>query len=230
MRGVDVAAKNLSSKINNLFDQCRWEEARKILEREREQDPQSHWILTQLGVTFYEERRYGEALKIFQESLILLDDCPLTLWNLAGALDSLGKHNPAIKIYTWLLRSKESPEENPCWENREWADVLKADCVFRLGICFKNLGKKRPADHCFRQYANLLFTGIKGTYPIEDARQEIENLHTSHSQATMQSELRKVVHSTLKQPGIEKQKGRIKSPPIFSERDLLPKLRAASKK
>src|SRR5436305_1817161 len=104
-------SKSISSKINELFQQCKWEEARDILERERERNPDSHWVLTQLGVTFYEQLKYRDALKIFVASLNLLSDCPLTLWNLAGTLDSLGKHADAMRIYSWLLQSKRTAEE-----------------------------------------------------------------------------------------------------------------------
>src|SRR5262249_34422721 len=150
-------------------------------------------ILTQLGVTFYEEHRYDEALNLFLESLRIVPDCPLTLWNLAGTLDALGQPAQGLRIYTWLLRSKKTPEDDPCWESQEWSDALKTDCVYRLGVCFKHLGQKKKAEGCFHQYLNLISTGIEGTYSIEDVRREIQGLHGTRSRMAVQGEFRKAV-------------------------------------
>ena len=75
--------------IESLLEAEEWDAARRQIERDLERDPQNHWLLTQLGVTLYEEKRYADALKPLLESLDIVPDCPLTLWNLAGALDAL---------------------------------------------------------------------------------------------------------------------------------------------
>jgi tetratricopeptide (TPR) repeat protein len=102
-------------------------------------------------------------LPFFQAALAIVPDCPLALWNLAGTLDALGKPAEAIPLYTWLLESDKSPEEDPCWESREWTESLKADCVYRLGVCFEHLGQVEKAEECYRQYLNLLLSRIRGT-------------------------------------------------------------------
>ena len=104
-----MSREELSKRINSLFRRNAWEAARKLLEAERKKKPEDHWVLTQLGVTFYEEKRYRDALELFKKSLAIVNDCPLTLWNLAGALDALGNHSQAKEIYIWLLQAKTSP-------------------------------------------------------------------------------------------------------------------------
>jgi hypothetical protein len=224
-----MARDRLSEKINELFHRCKWEAARKLLEAERDKNPDDHWVLTQLGVTFYEQRRYEEALQLFLESLKIVPDCPLTLWNLAGTLDALGKTTQAIHIYTWLLESNVSPEQDACWESKEWAEALKADCVYRLGVCFRHQGKKQKAEHCFRQYLNLLLAGIDGSYSTEDVMREIRGLHDTGKNGGAASELRKVVSSTLQASGIEPKKGRRKTQPEFNVGKLLTSRRMATK-
>lgn len=100
-------------RINTLFQGAQWAKARQLLEREREKAPMDHWVLTQLGVTYYEERLYKEALALFERSRELVLDCPLTLWNLAGTIDVLGLHAEALEIYSGLLRSKHSSKDDP---------------------------------------------------------------------------------------------------------------------
>src|SRR5947208_676537 len=123
-----MAQSRLSKTIDDLFRRGQWEKARKLLRAEIAKELDNHWLWTQLGVTFYEERRYRDALQLFLKSREIVPDCPLTLWNLAGSLDALGKHSEAARLYTWLLRSQTTPDHDPCWESDEWADALKADC------------------------------------------------------------------------------------------------------
>ncbi len=208
-----MAGKKLNDAVNDLFEREKWDEARRLLERERKKDPESHWVLTQLGVTYYEQRRYEEALELFLASREIVPDCPLTLWNLAGALDALGKSAGAVRIFTWLLESKKSPEDDPCWESKEWADALKADCVYRLGACFEHLGKKRKAEQCYRQYLDLLLAGIEGLYSAEDVTRRIRGLHHAAMNGGAERELRKAVHATLQASGIKSNKGRRTAPP-----------------
>jgi len=107
-----------------------------------------------------------------------------------------------MRIYTSILRSKTSPDDDPCWESVEWADALKADCVYRLGVCFQHLGKKRKAEICYGQFLNLLSIGIEATYSIEDVKRQVRLLQGARRAGGMESEVRKVVHATLQASGI----------------------------
>jgi len=217
-----------NGKIKDLIQRGMWEAARTMLQRERERDPENHWVLTQLGVTFYEQRRYEEALRLFLASHGIVRDCPLTLWNLAGTLDSVGKHADATRIYTWILQSNVSPDDDPCWESKEWTDALKADCVYRLGVCFQHLGNKRKAEHCYRQFLNLLSIGVEGSYTIDDVKRHMRDFQDSGKPKNLESEVRKAINATLQASGIV-QKGRRSSLPDLDVRELIPAHRAASK-
>lgn len=226
-----MSRDTLSKKVDLLFRQGKWAKARKLLEEEREEEPTDHWVLTQLGVTFYEERRYEEALQLFSASLQIVDDCPLTLWNVAGALDSLDRHDEAVPIYTWLLRATTSADKDPCWESKEWADALKADCVYRLGLCFEHLGNREVAEHCYLQYMNLLATGIEGRYSVDDVLGKVRRLSSNGGIEGRKKELRNAIQSTL--TAVEpksKKNGSTGSAPRLNTRELFPGKLAASKR
>jgi hypothetical protein len=218
-----------SDKLNDLFRRCQWEKARQLLENEREKDPENHWVLTQLGVTFYEQKRYNEALQPFLTSYRIVADCPLTLWNLAGTLDALGKHKDAVKIYTWLLQTKRSPQDDPCWESKEWADALKTDTLFRLGCCFQSLGKRKKAEDCYRRYLNLVLIGGDGTYSVEEVTSRIRSLYNGRN-ASAGGEVQKAVKSAIQLSGSKLRKGQRIAPPRFGKNEILVGQRAASKK
>jgi tetratricopeptide (TPR) repeat protein len=186
-----------NGRIDELLQRGDWEKARRLLQRERATAPDSHWVLTHLGVTFYEQGRYQEALDLFLRSRKIVPDCPLTLWNLAGALDALGKHAAAIRIYRGLLKSNKSFEDDPCWESKQWTQELKTDCVFRLGACFEHQGKKRAAEQSYRQYLDLLLLGMKGSYSLEDVTERIRRLHETDKRRQARSALRNAVNATL---------------------------------
>jgi tetratricopeptide (TPR) repeat protein len=225
-----MARDHFNDTIDDLFEREKWKEARKLLQEASKKDPESHWMLTQLGVTYYEQRRYEEALERFLASLGLDAECPLTLWHLAGTLDALGKHTAAIEIFTWLLETNRSPAKYSCWESPAWADKLKTDCLYRLGVCFRHLGKKKNAEHCYRQYLNLVLIGANGMYSIEDVARNIRRLHGAAKHRAPRGEIRKAVNTALQTLGRKSPQSRSRMPPSLDEIELMVDRRAAGKR
>jgi tetratricopeptide (TPR) repeat protein len=207
---------NAGSRINDLVMAEKWEEARTLVERELEKEPEDHWLLTQLGETYYEERDYKKALELLLKSREIVADCPLALWHLAGTLDALGYHAGAVRIYAWLLKSSKTAAADPCWESAAWSDALKTDCVYRIGLCFKHQGLKEKAAYCLRQYLALLARGAAGSYPVEQAMTELRGLGNTRPGAAA-SELRKVANRIQKKSGKAVRPG---EPPRLNERRL----------
>ena len=182
--------------IETLLESGEWESASQLIQQELAVHPGDHWLITQLGVTFYEQQQYLQSLRHFLTSLEIVPDCPLTLWNLAGALDALEKSADAVSIYTWLLKSRKTVDDDSCWESRDWTESLKTDCVYRLGVCFQRMGQSGSAEHCFRQYINLLLAGMNGTWSVEDAKQHILKLEGKGKQR-LAKEIREAFDATL---------------------------------
>lgn len=197
-----MPAERRTASIESLLQKSKWAAARKQIDVELAVDPNNHWLMTQKGVTLYEQHHYREALELFQESLKIVPDCPLTLWNLAGTLDALGKPASAIPIFTWLLDSKKSPEDDDCWESQEWTDSLKTDCVFRIAVCLQHLDRLPEAETCYRQYINLLLNGSPGSYPIEDAVRQIHPPPTTAKRDRARKQSRQALETALQQSGL----------------------------
>jgi tetratricopeptide (TPR) repeat protein len=195
-----MATSRIGKQIDGLIDAERWQEARALIEKALKKEPQSHWLLTQLGETYYEQREYKTALEILLRSRAILADCPLTLWHLANTLDALGYYDGAVRLYTWLLRSKKTAKDDPCWESAEWADALKTDCVYRLGLSFQHLGRDDLAAYCLRKYMVLQSVGSQGSYPIDDAKRHLKELHDSKREAVKQ-ELQETADRVLETSG-----------------------------
>jgi tetratricopeptide (TPR) repeat protein len=198
-----MAVSKIGKQIDDLIDAEQWEPARALIEKALKKEPQSHWLLTQLGETYYEERQYKTALDLLLRSRDILPGCPLTLWHLANTLDALGHSGEAVRLYTWLLRSKNTAKDDPCWESSAWADALKTDCVYRLGLCFKHLARNGLAAYCIRKYLALLAVGSEGSYSIDDARGHLQELH-ENKRAAVEQELQEALDRVLESSSEEK--------------------------
>ncbi len=133
-----------AERINGRIEREDWAGARRLIEHELEKSPRDHWLLAQLSTTYYEERKYNLALKIILKARAEMPNCPLVLWNYAGTLDALGQKQKAITIYKRLLRtSLQEIAYDECWEGKEWAASLRADCKYRIAMCYRDLGKMK---------------------------------------------------------------------------------------
>ena len=109
-----MVSTNSQRRIDAALRRGDWPQARQLLQLELKREPDNHWLLTQVGVTLYEERRYKSAMKQLAHSIRIVPDCPLTLWNLAGTLDALGRPEQAIPVYVRLIRSTTTASDDPC--------------------------------------------------------------------------------------------------------------------
>ena len=206
--------------VETLIREGLWEDARALIERELAGQPENHWLLTHLGVTYYEQQRYSDSLRPLLASLEIVPDCPLTLWNIAGALGALGKPKEAIRIYTSLLRSDKTADDDSCWESADWANALKADCVYRIGCCFQRMKRRDSAENCFRQYINLMLAGTVGTYTVEDAALRIGELRTK-GKRKLGREVKEAIGSTLGDSGLQSISGIGIGTPSLSAAEVL---------
>lgn len=189
-----------TESIEDLLRRSDWEKARRSIERALAKRPDDHWLLTQLGVTYYEQQRYREALGPLMKSFDLVPDCPLTLWNIAGAVDALGQPKLAIEFYKWLLAGRKSSADDPCWESADWTERLQSDCVYRIGVCFRHLNRRKLAEHCFRQYVDLFLNGACGSYAIDDAARHIRAIRETGKRSGTKA-TREAIDAALKAVG-----------------------------
>jgi tetratricopeptide (TPR) repeat protein len=202
-----------TTSIEDLLQRSDWEKARRSIDRALAKRPDDHWLLTQLGVTYYEQQRYREALDPLRKSLAIVPDCPLTLWNLAGTLDALCRSAAAIEIYAWLLTSRNTADDDPCWESPHWAESLRTDCVYRIAVCLRHLDRRQSAERCFRQYIALRLSGAPGTYPLEEAARHLGEIRAAGGRSTAKA-ARDAIDATLREVGLDAPRRRRKPPEL----------------
>jgi len=66
--------------IEDAIQQEDWPTARRLIRAALRREPESHWLLTRLGLTYYEEHNYERALVSDHQAYQLAPRCPLVLW------------------------------------------------------------------------------------------------------------------------------------------------------
>lgn len=176
----------ISQRLNTLFAQEKWSEARRVIEARLESSPDDHWLLERLATTNYEERQYAKALSIIEQARKLVPECPLAIWTHANTLDMLGRIKDASALYARLIKRAadsgfESIAVDECGEGQRWTLELMTDCVYRLALCCAKMNKKKPggtdlALRMLRKIAHWRDMGVEGIYDAADVQKQIERL------------------------------------------------------
>jgi tetratricopeptide (TPR) repeat protein len=165
----------MSRDIEELIRTEDWAAARASIEHELVADPDNHWLLTRLALTYYEQYDYKRALQISAQALAQAPRCPLALWDYAGALDMLQRHEEATWIYRQLIRrGVESIAYDKCGEGIGRARGLVADCYYRLSGCYQALGRKRASLRAFTKHLDMRGPGCFSIDPLKDIGREFK--------------------------------------------------------
>jgi tetratricopeptide (TPR) repeat protein len=156
-------------RIDNLIESERWSEARAALRLALKKEPRHHWLLTRLALTYYEQRRYPEALKYARRAFEYAPTCPLVLWDYAGALQMLGRHSEALDLYARIVTREISDlAAGECGEGRAWARGLVADAHYRASLSLKALGNEKASSSAFAQCLDLRGPGCRSIYRLDE--------------------------------------------------------------
>ena len=154
-------------QVESLIRAEKWSEARKLILGALKDQPDNHWLLMRLGLTYYEERKYAMALRYSGRALELAPNCPLGLWDVAGSLQMLGRHAEALELYSGLARrGVDSIARGPCGEGLARARGLVADCYLRMADSLKALGRDDESFRSLEKHLDMRGPGCYSIYPL----------------------------------------------------------------
>jgi tetratricopeptide (TPR) repeat protein len=157
-----------------------YQKARKLIQLALKKNPDDHWLLSRLALTYYEQFKYDKAYSIELRALSFAPKCPMVLWGAAGSLHMLGRQNEAILIYKRLVkRGVKSLAFGECGEGIGKARGLIADCLYRLALCYELLGNKVAAAKYYQQHLDQRGPGCHSIYSIREVRKEYRNLRST---------------------------------------------------
>ena len=146
-------------------------ETEKSLRAELRRDPSDHWLMTRLSATLYEARKYKDAAIYAKRALLIQPTCPLVKWDLAGALDMLGKERQAIRLWSGLVRRGAARiAKGTCGEGLSWSRALVVDCYYRLALAHYDVGERKKAWRDLATFVRLRRRWRGGLFRIGEAR------------------------------------------------------------
>jgi tetratricopeptide (TPR) repeat protein len=167
----------MSKAIEAAIRSEKWGKARKLIRAELKRKPDSHWLMTRLSLTYYEEHKYVTSLSYSKKALKIEPRCPLALWDYAGTLQMLGRHRMALGIYRQLLsRGIEGIAHGDCGEGLSWARGLVADCFYRQGHSLRALKQKKAAIKSYGKHLRMRGPGCRSIYKVSAVRKELSEL------------------------------------------------------
>ena len=173
----------MTKAIEKAIRDDNWPRARALIRGALKCEPNSHWLITRLGLTYYEQRQYKRALHHSEKALTLSPKCPLVLWDYAGCLDMLDRTNEAISVYRRLVRRGVGRlARGECGEGKVWAKCMIADCHYSLAQCYRDIGNMRQAMASYRRYLTLRKSGYRSIYSVVKARNGLKSLMKENAQ------------------------------------------------
>ncbi len=167
----------ISSKINLLFAEANYSDARKLLLGLLKENSKDHWLLTRLSTTYYEEKKYKKALEFSQKAIEISPDCPLSLWDYAGALEMMGEIKKAIAVWEKLfLMDIEKLANDNCGEGITRAKALQMDCAFRIGMAYATLEELNKSKVYFENHFKLRYRGNRSIYDLKYVKDSIKRI------------------------------------------------------
>ncbi|MGO8758833.1 MAG: tetratricopeptide repeat protein [Terracidiphilus sp.] len=148
-----------------------WTGARRLIKAELRRDPEDHWLLSRLALTYYEQRKYEQAL--YWDAMALQESpyCPLAIWGYAGSLEMLGRLDESLAIYRWLLSwGEEYLACGDCGEGIGRARSLLADCHYRIASIWKKKRQWKRAAAEYHIYLSKRKKGWGSIYSIRDVK------------------------------------------------------------
>jgi tetratricopeptide (TPR) repeat protein len=172
----------ISEKINLLFAEENYSGARKLLLGLLKENANDHWLLTRLSTTYYEEKNYKKALEFSRKAIEISPDCPLSLWDYAGALEMTGETKRAIDVWKKLFSMDiEKLANDNCGEGVTRAKALQMDCAFRIGIAYATLRELSKSKEYFDKHLKLRHPGNRSIYDLKYVKDRIKRITTTNT-------------------------------------------------
>ena len=172
-----ITPQEQSRIINELSMQEKWEEIRILILNWLQDKPKDHGLLAELSRTYYEEKKYDEALGIIKKAKKIAPNCPVVLWYYAGTLDMLKRNEDAIQVYLDLIkRGADKIAYGECGEGIRAARRLVNNSRYRLGLVYARIGKFQSAAKYIKLHvANRNRNCISG-YRLWDVKKDLAKI------------------------------------------------------
>lgn len=176
----DINDIQFQTELNELISKGDWASAIRLVKRKLKLEPYSHWLYTRLSSLYYEKREYEIALKYAILAHEIKPNCPLVLWDYAGALYMVGAYKEAITRWKKIIsQGVDNIANGECGEGLQWARSIINDSHYKIANALINLNKYHKA----KQHLVIYFDGrkkkSKSIFSLKQAQEKMEIINNS---------------------------------------------------
>jgi tetratricopeptide (TPR) repeat protein len=151
-----------------------WGQAQKLIRKELELAPDSHWLWASLSLTYHEQHEYDKAMECAKKAFELDAQCPLVLWHYAGCLYMQGLPKEAVAVWKRILRKGlKTVAFGHDGEGVTSARRMLNDCIYRIGRCYAWMGNNALARRYFQRYLANRKKGTRSGYKVSAVKKEL---------------------------------------------------------
>lgn len=168
--------EDFSNKLNSLFEEDKWNEAKVLLEKEKKKYPQEYFLITALAKVCYNMKLYTESLKYAEKAMKIEPNDALVIYDYGCALSALDKNKEAIEQWSKIIEMNiNEVAYGDFGEGLRWAKSIINDSRFRKAICFLEIGDKVEATKLIELH---LKNRQRGVYSDFNKKQVIKKQKT----------------------------------------------------
>lgn len=166
-------------EFHSLYENEKWEKAKKILLELLNKEPKNFYLLTSLSSVTYELRDYEEALGYAKKAYKIYPESPLVLWDYAAVLYTLNKDKKARKKWEIIIDYGEEKVAKITKEGLRWARRIVNDSRFRLGQSYFYEGNDLKSKTYFEEYLENRKRGITSLYKKKRVAKYLKEIEDS---------------------------------------------------
>jgi len=150
-----------SDKLNRLFREKKWKEAKKLLKIRHAKFPDKYYLITELSQIYYCLEEFEKSLIYAEQAMQIESDDVLVIYNYGCALSGVYQENKAIEQWNKILEKdiKEIAYGN-YGEGLKWAKSIVNDSLYRKALSLIELGCKNEALELINKHLKNRKRGI----------------------------------------------------------------------
>jgi len=173
-----ASIKKRAKLIEIYYEQEKWSKAKHLLLQVLRESPGDIWFLAILSSIYYEEKNYKKAYTTIKKAMKLEPEEPLVMWHYTGSLDSLNRPKDAIQVYKKIInKGVNKIAFIDTTEGIRWARSLINDCMYRIGLCYKDVGNPKQAKIWLKKHIENRRPGIPSIYTLREVKKELSELY-----------------------------------------------------
>ena len=137
------------SQGNSAAWDMEWERAAEYYQLALNEFPENPVALTSLGMAFYEQRRFDEAIRYYKKAAVLNPDDPMPPEKVADIYSRQGKLNKAVQSLVHAaelyLKIRDAEKAISCYQEANSLDPENLHSHTRLGLIYERMKQSDKA-------------------------------------------------------------------------------------